>query len=145
MLGRGEVAPHRLRIYANHATIVDFSDAESTKPQLDISLLEDAMSTSEYPLRVAAFANVHSLSLFFVSTLDCFYPVPMPIGFSVSLQSESPGGDSSRIYFIGFKGVITSPRKDPNTLLDIPAANAADAPLIDRVSEKAAGQQTTAR
>lgn len=65
--GRGEVAPRRLRIYANHATIVDFAEAEDVTPHLNISLLEDETGVAEYPLRSAAFANVYSLSLFFVS------------------------------------------------------------------------------
>lgn len=65
--GRGELAPRHLRIFANHSTIIDFSDAETTKPQLNISLLEGETGVVEYPLRVAAFASVHSLSLFFVS------------------------------------------------------------------------------
>jgi hypothetical protein len=57
-----------MRIYANHHTIVDFADAESFKPHLDIRLLEGEAGVAEYPLRVAAFANINSLSLFFVST-----------------------------------------------------------------------------
>lgn len=65
-LGRGESTPLQLRIYANHPNIVDFGDAETTKPQLDISLLEGETGVIEYPLRVAAFASVGSLSLFFV-------------------------------------------------------------------------------
>jgi hypothetical protein len=51
----------------------------------------------------------------------------------------------SRIYYIGFKGDTRSIRKDASSKLEIPAANAADAPLVDRVTEKTGGQQTTAR
>ena len=58
--------PRHLRIYANHPQIVDFADAETTKPQLNISILEGESSVTEYPLRVAAFASISSLSLFFV-------------------------------------------------------------------------------
>jgi len=60
------VTPRHLRIYANHPTIVDFADAETTKPQLNISLLEGETGVTEYPLRVAAFTSINSLSLFFV-------------------------------------------------------------------------------
>lgn len=76
VIGRGELAPRHLRIYANHNTIVDFSDAEDTKPQLDIPLLEGETGVIEYPLRVAAFASVHSLSLFFVSFFLSLPPLP---------------------------------------------------------------------
>jgi len=123
-LGRGESTPRHLRIYANHPNIIDFADAETTTPQLNISLLEGEVGVIEYPLRVAAFASINSLSLFF---------------------SDSVGGDVSRIYYVGFKGDTRELRKDADTKLDIRAANAADAPLVDRVTEKTAGQQTTAR
>ena len=65
--GRGEVAPRQLRIYANHPNIIDFSEAEESKPLLNISLLEGEATVIEYPLRVAAFSSINSLSLFFVS------------------------------------------------------------------------------
>ncbi|KAH0578274.1 UPF0424 protein [Termitomyces sp. J132] len=123
-LGRGEVAPRHLRIYANHPTIVDFADAETIKPHINISLLEGESGVIEYPLRVAAFTSITSLSLFF---------------------SESAGEEVSRIYYIGFKGDMRSPQREANSKLEVPAPNAADAPLVDKVAEKTAGQQTTAR
>ncbi|KAK7437864.1 hypothetical protein VKT23_007679 [Stygiomarasmius scandens] len=122
-LGRGEAAPQHLRIYANHPNIIDFSEAESTKPQLDISLLEGETRVIEYPLRVAAFASINSLSLFF---------------------SESPSS-LTRIYYIGFKGDVRELKKEANASMDVPAANAADAALFDRLQEKGGAQQTTAR
>lgn len=67
--GRGELAPRHLRIYANHATIVDFEDAEVTKPQVDVTLQEGEVGITEYPLNTPAFANIHSLSVFFVSAI----------------------------------------------------------------------------
>ncbi|KAH9852231.1 DUF1000-domain-containing protein [Lenzites betulinus] len=123
-LGRGEMTPRRLRIYANRTTIVDFSEAEDITPQLNISLLQGEVAVHEYPLRAASFANVHSLSLFF---------------------SESVGGDMLRLYYIGFRGDSRSQRKDGTEKLEVPAANAADTQLIDRLQEKSGGQQTTAR
>ncbi|RDB30662.1 hypothetical protein Hypma_005785 [Hypsizygus marmoreus] len=123
-LGRGEHAPRHLRIYANHPTIIDFADAESVKPQLNISLLEGEIGVIEYPLRVAAFTSITSLSLFF---------------------SEAVGEEVSRIYYIGFKGDMRSPHREGNSRLEVPTSHAADAPLVDKVTEKTAGQQTTAR
>jgi hypothetical protein len=66
--GRGESTPRVLRVYANYHTIVDFADAESTRPHLDLRLLEGEAGVVEYPLRTAAFASIVSLSVFFVST-----------------------------------------------------------------------------
>ncbi|KAJ7753370.1 galactose-binding domain-like protein [Mycena maculata] len=122
--GRGEATPRHLRIYANYPTIVDFADAETTTPQLNISLLEGETGVIEYPFRVAAFTSVTSLSLFF---------------------SDSVGGDVSRLYYIGFKGDVKSTQREGTTKLEVPAANAADAPMVDKVSERTGGQQTTAR
>ncbi|KXN83032.1 hypothetical protein AN958_01854 [Leucoagaricus sp. SymC.cos] len=123
-IGKGEFAPRHLRIYANHNTIVDFAEADSTNPQLNISLLEGETGVTEYPLRVAAFTSVHSVSLFF---------------------NESVGDETTRIYYIGFKGDARSNKQAINSLLDVPAPNTGDARVIDRLTEKAAGQQTTTR
>lgn len=67
------MAPRRLRIYANHPHIVDFSAADEIKPALNISLLEGEAGVTEYPLRAASFANINTLSLFFVR------PFPLPL------------------------------------------------------------------
>ncbi|KAI9567505.1 galactose-binding domain-like protein [Boletus coccyginus] len=123
-LGRGEATPRHLKVFANYPNIIDFADAEHTKPHLDISLLEGETGAVEYPLRVAAFTSVHALSLYF---------------------GDSVGGDLSRVYFIGFKGDSRTSRKDGTTKLEIPAANAPDASLVDRLKQNAGGQQTTAR
>ncbi|KAM5537662.1 hypothetical protein V8D89_008740 [Ganoderma adspersum] len=123
-LGRGEVTPRRMRIYANRPNIVDFSEAEDVTPHLDIALLEGESGVTEYPLRTASFANVHSLSLFF---------------------SDAVGGDSIQLYFLGFRGDSRSQRKEATQKLEIPAQVAPDAKIIDRLQEKSGGQQTTAR
>lgn len=65
------MAPRRLRLYANRPTGVGFNEAEVLKPQLDLALLDGESSVTEYPLRVAVFSNVFSLSLFFVSLISC--------------------------------------------------------------------------
>ncbi|KAL5480979.1 hypothetical protein ACEPAI_9920 [Sanghuangporus weigelae] len=123
-LGRGELTPRHLRIYANHPNIVDFAEAETTKPQLNISLLEGETGVAEYPLRAAAFANVHSLSLHF---------------------NEAVGEEVSRLYYIGFKGDTRQIQNAGLQKLEVPTENAADARLIDRLRDKSASQQSTAR
>jgi hypothetical protein len=60
-------------------------------------------------------------------------------------QNESAGDDVSRLYFIGFKGDVRSTKQAVDSTLDVPAPNVGDAKLVDRLSEKAAGQQATAR
>lgn len=72
----GEFCPTHLRVYANRPNIVDFSEAESLTPNLDITLRQGETGIVDYPLRAAAgkFSNVYSLSLFFVSC-----PLPFSI------------------------------------------------------------------
>jgi hypothetical protein len=72
-IGRGEVTPRRLRVYANRATIIDFSEADDVQPSLNISLLEGETGVTEYPLRMAAFSSINSLSLFFVRNPQLSY------------------------------------------------------------------------
>ena len=98
--GRGAVAPRRLRVYANRPTGVGFDEAEVLKPQLDLALLEGETSVTEYPLRVAVFSNVFSISLFFVSLMawtdqrdDSKLNTPI-------WQSESNEEEMSRVYYV---------------------------------------------
>ena len=60
-------------------------------------------------------------------------------------QGDSVGGDQSRVYYIGFKGDSKTTKKEGTNKLEIPAANAPDASLVDRLKQNAGGQQTTAR
>ncbi|KAI0345077.1 DUF1000-domain-containing protein [Trametopsis cervina] len=123
-LGRGESTPRHLRIYANHTNIVDFGDAESLKPQLNITLSEGETGVVEYPLRASAFASIHAVSLFF---------------------SEAVGGESVQVYYVGFRGDSKAQRREGTQKLEIRAENAPDARIIDRLSERTGGLQTTAR
>ncbi|KAG9047231.1 hypothetical protein FS837_002753 [Tulasnella sp. UAMH 9824] len=120
-LGRGETCPRRVRLYVNSPHGIDFSD--ESKPTQDLALLENAEQAVEYPVRVSAFASVNSITLFF---------------------SDSPGGERSRVYYIGFKGESKRPLKEPGSKLDLAASNAADAP-VDRLKETAPGSQSTIR
>ncbi|KAI0278073.1 galactose-binding domain-like protein [Russula aff. rugulosa BPL654] len=140
-LGAGEVTPRRLRVYANRANIIDFSEVDDVQPSLNISLLEGETSVTEYPLRMAAFSSINSLSLFFVRN-PTNYPTTVFHGLNTS---DSVGGECSRVYYIGFKGETRVIRKEGINKLEIPAANAADATLTDRLQEKGAAQQPTAK
>ncbi|KAH0835929.1 galactose-binding domain-like protein [Lanmaoa asiatica] len=172
-LGRGETTPRHLKIFANYPNIIDFADAENTKPHLDMSLLEGEAGAVEYPLRVAAFTSVHALSLYFVSRVLLNPPAcPLPgfaafhewsfFSFEITIygrvivrlitdsdhyhgQGDSVGGDLSRLYYVGFKGDSRTSRKEGTNKLEIPAADAADAPLVDRLKQNTGGQQTMAR
>ncbi|KAJ3509649.1 hypothetical protein NMY22_g16223 [Coprinellus aureogranulatus] len=122
-LGRGESTPRHLRIYANHSNIIDFSDAEQTSPQFNITLLEGETGVIEYPLRSAAFASIHSLSLFF---------------------NEAVGEEQSRIYYIGFRGDMRQTKQSATSQLEVPAPHTSDAPVVNKAENRAA-QQPTAR
>ncbi|KAG8813764.1 hypothetical protein FRC20_003405 [Serendipita sp. 405] len=118
-LGRGELSPQRLRLYVNRPSGVGFDEAESIKPHLDIALLQGQDTVSEYPLRVTAFSNVFSMSLFF---------------------SHSGGDEVTRVYYIGFKGDTREYTRDQNTRMEVPAENAAGEKLTDSITEKTNSQ-----
>jgi len=119
--GRGEICPSRLRVYVNHTAIVDFTDAGVMKPQMDFTLLTDQSNVTEYPVRITSFVNVNTLSLLF---------------------SDSPGGDVSRVYYIGFKGETMKPFREPGNRLEVRASNAPDAEIVDKVADKFARHTT---
>ncbi|EIW78487.1 DUF1000-domain-containing protein [Coniophora puteana RWD-64-598 SS2] len=123
-IGRGEYAPRRMRVYANHPNIVGFEDVESTKSQLNIALLEGETGVVEYPVRVASLTSISSLTLYF---------------------SHTVGGEQVRMYYVGFKGDVKTPRPEATQKIEIPAANAGDAPVVDKAAERAAARQSTAR
>jgi PITH domain len=143
LAGRGGSTPRRLRLYANHANIIDFSEVEDVQPALNISLLEGEIGVTEYPLRMAAFSSINSLSLFFVRHPPNFCHLQKKT--SLLVQSDSVGEESTRIYYIGFKGETRITRKEGSSKLEIPAANAADSTLTDTLREKSAAQQPTAK
>ncbi|KAI0252533.1 hypothetical protein BJV78DRAFT_1110581, partial [Lactifluus subvellereus] len=113
-----------LRVYANHTNIVDFSEIDDVRPSLNISLLEGERGVTEYSPRMAAFTNYQQSVLVFFGSV---------------------GEESSRIYYIGFKGEIGILRKEGSSKLEIPAANAADASLTDRLREKGVAEKPTAK
>jgi len=120
-LGRGELAPNHLRVYANHTSIVDFSDAQTIKPQMNISLLDGQTGVTEYPVRAATFSSVNSVSLFF---------------------SDAQGGETTRLYYLGFKGEARGALREAGTRLDIKAQNAPDATIVDKAAEQATRHTT---
>ena len=69
--GRGDSCPERLRIYVNSPNGIDFGD--DTKPTQEFSLYS-AETTIEYPVRITAFSNVSTVTLFFVSPTFALSP-----------------------------------------------------------------------
>jgi PITH domain len=70
--------------YANE--LVDFEEATSQPCAQEFDLVQSLREAVEYQVRVSKFSNVKTLSLFFPSNF---------------------GAESTRIYFIGFKGEFT--------------------------------------
>lgn len=132
-----------MRLYVNSPNGISFTD--DIRPTQDISLLEGADRATEYPVRVLAFTSVTSVTIFFVSNIDHYRSEwRLKLHAALGNKSDSPLGDRSRVYYVGFKGESTKAIKEPGGKLDIPAANAADAP-VHGLAERAAGSQTTAR
>jgi hypothetical protein len=133
------MAPRQLDIFLNRPNIVDFSEAESFRPQLEFALSEGETGVTEYPVRVAAFTSVHSLSLFFVGVL---FTSARRLFFIFFHNQKNPENSSSRVYFIGFRGDMRSVKREGTSKLPVVASNAADAPLGTKAETKASNRPT---
>lgn len=63
-------------------------------------------------------------------------------GCADEVQSESIGGQRSKLFYVGFKGEIKSARMDMSKLGQVPAAGTADS-AVDGVAEKKGSGYTT--
>ncbi|KAI9635043.1 galactose-binding domain-like protein [Dioszegia hungarica] len=126
--------PHRssrLRLFANLPHCPSFSDLEGVTPIMDLDVSSPPpgyrrgpggeREVEEWGLKVQRLANVHCVTL---------------------ALSESTTGIRSAISFVGFKGDPKEPKMDMSKLGQVPAANAADAP-VDRLAEKKGSGHTT--
>ncbi|KAH8926114.1 DUF1000-domain-containing protein [Atractiella rhizophila] len=93
---------NKLKIFSNRT--LDFNEADSSvgTQEIDIPISREAV---EYPLRVAKFPVVKNLSLFFPS---------------------NHGEDSTRVYYIGFKGEFSEFKEQPMITVYELKANPAD-------------------
>lgn len=93
----GDLRPAAVKIYSNTPHCPDFDQLEDSTCLQDMSLQstqeDDGAGglVKEYPLRVARFTNVFSVTLFFPSSV---------------------GRAHSRLYYAGFKGETLTPHKE---------------------------------
>ena len=127
-----------MRVHANRVNIVGFSDVGDIQPSIDIPLLEGETGVSEYPLRGATFASINSLSLLFVSVPK----LPPP---SDTLQRVILWAKKTLGYATSVSNVKPERYGRRAAASWVPAATAADAPLVDRLREKGAAPQPTAK
>jgi hypothetical protein len=105
----------------NRVNGIDFSEAEDVKAEQEWELLESEggqKGAVEYPVRMAKFANVSEVDLFFVSSLSAFprrraLTDPDPFTSQANARSQS----HSRIYYIGFMGETRQLKKEPGDRL----------------------------
>ncbi|POW03470.1 hypothetical protein PSTT_11066, partial [Puccinia striiformis] len=103
----------KLRTYANEPNL-DFDTLEARKPT-QILEIPESNEVIEFPVRVAKFSSVTSLSIFFNST--------------------SAGADKSQIYFLGFKGEFTNVSRKPVIAIYEAKANPADHQKINGLND----------
>jgi len=114
--------PQRCRIWVNRPNGVDLDEVDEMPPEQDFELLEGESGAIDYPVKIAKFSNVSTLSLFFSShRLDPF-----------------------KIWYLGFKGESRSYKREPGEAMSIGAENTADS-IVDGVREKQGPAQTTIR
>ncbi|KAA1138766.1 hypothetical protein PGTUg99_035955 [Puccinia graminis f. sp. tritici] len=100
----GQFRPTHAHLFANEPTL-DFDTLESRKPTQILDIPETT-EVVEFPVRVAKFSSVTSLSIFFNST--------------------TPGADKSQVYFLGFKGEFTNLSRKPVIAIYEAQANPTD-------------------
>eukprot|EP01027_Heterolobosea_sp_BB2_P009620 GEZU01014169.1.p1 GENE.GEZU01014169.1~~GEZU01014169.1.p1 ORF type:complete len:212 (-),score=47.65 GEZU01014169.1:457-1092(-) len=90
MGGENGGAPSRVKLWVNRHDI-DFSNCEEVVPTQELELNEDLRGELEYMTKVTKFQNVNSLTMYF---------------------PENFGSDTTRIYYIGFKGDFTNHKRE---------------------------------
>ncbi|GAA5825740.1 hypothetical protein JCM11251_000355 [Rhodosporidiobolus azoricus] len=125
--GRLPTSPRLCRAWVNRGPGgVTFEDAETLKAEQEWELLESeggGRGAVEYPVRIAKFANVSEVTLYF----------------------GNARADQSRLYYLGFLGESRQLKKEPGEPMTIGAENAAKNMLDGMKEEKRGGQTTSAR
>ena len=85
--GHADEAPRTVKLYVNRD--IDFDSAQSVAPTHSISMPSTMSDEAEFPLSLAKFNNVSSLSL---------------------LVSDNFGGDVCRLQYVGLKGTFLAPK-----------------------------------
>ncbi|KIY63538.1 DUF1000-domain-containing protein [Cylindrobasidium torrendii FP15055 ss-10] len=101
--GPGEQTPDKVCIFANEDNL-DFSDVSERKPIQEFDVPE-SRDVGEYAVKPAKFSNVTSVTLFFPGSL---------------------GGDTTRLYYVGFLGHWTERKTNPVITVYESQANLAD-------------------
>ncbi|SCZ93500.1 BZ3500_MvSof-1268-A1-R1_Chr6-3g08702 [Microbotryum saponariae] len=114
--GRASNAPRLLKCWVNRVDGLTFSDVNSTATSQEFELLESTSGSHdslEYPVRLARFSNVSTIDLYFANTR---------------------GGESSRLYYLGFMGESRRIKKEENSGMTVGAETGVDS-MIDRMKE----------
>jgi len=122
--GRLPTSPRLCRAWVNSGPSgITFDEASSAAPApaQEFELLESeggARGAVDYPTRIARFANVSDVSLYFVrplslllsSSSSCAVPGLTPTRTCAQANARA---DQSRLYFLGFLGESRQLKKEP--------------------------------
>ena len=114
-----DTAPKHVKVFVNREDI-DFSLAEDLKADMELKDLHRDVSADifYFPPRNGKFTTCHSLTLY---------------------VSDNYGGDSTRINFIGFRGVATKLKRQVvhavYELYDVPESNSIDAAAAPQIGK----------
>ncbi|KAK4794489.1 hypothetical protein SAY86_012483 [Trapa natans] len=88
--GADGASPSKMRVFINREGI-DFSDAQSMQAVQEWDMVENLHGVLEYQTRYSKFQSVANITLHF---------------------PDNSGGDTTQIYYIGFKGEATQLKRD---------------------------------
>jgi hypothetical protein len=153
--------PTSLKLFVNLPHCPGFDEVADMRPVMDVDLsappkgvtrtVDGRRDVEEWGLKVQKMASVHSITLVLVSLisvtlLPCLMEWALIAvstdGGADKVQSESIGGQRSKLFYVGFKGEIKSARMDMSKLGQVPAAGTADS-AVDGVAEKKGSGYTT--
>ncbi|BGP15850.1 hypothetical protein JCM10213_005665 [Rhodosporidiobolus nylandii] len=123
--GRLPESPRLCRAWVNRQGVT-FDEAGTLQPAQEWELLESeggGRGAVEYPVRIAKFANVSEVTLYF----------------------GNARGDQSRLFYLGFLGESKTLKKEPGEPMTIGAENAVSKMLDGVKEEKRGGATTSAR
>jgi len=113
----GQLRPTHAHLFANEPSL-DFDTLESRKPT-QILEIPETTEVVEFPVRVAKFSSVTSLSIFFNSTTS--------------------GAEKSQVNFLGFKGEFTNLSRKPVIAIYEAKANPSDHQKINGLDDSVHG------
>ena len=132
-----------VKVWANRVDSPSLDEAEdgSMKPDQEFRLLDGERACVEYPVRVARFSSVSTITLYLVSAVPAYWSAHLTRP-PHSQHSFRPS--PQRVFYLGFMGEAITYRKEVGESISIGAQNTADS-VVHGMKEKYGSASSTIR